>query len=118
MYDDFGASEPIPAAEPSNAESLFALPPAPPVMPPAPPAMTAPPPQPVAVAQATKAADTVGADERIESLKRSYNERLVSLGAAFKDIPHRLSEDGPFSTLQLCDMPVDEVRERIENKAA
>ena len=64
----------------------------------------APPPDPVAIA--------TEADERFASLRRSYGERLVSMASIFRDLPRRLTEDGPLSSLRMCEADPDDVRER------
>ena len=51
-------------------------------------------------------------DERFASLRRSYADRLVSMAAVFKELPRRLTEDGPLESLRMCDADPDDLRER------
>lgn len=51
-------------------------------------------------------------DERLDSLKRSYQGRLVAMAAAFRDLPKKLSEDEALASLRLCDAGEEDVRER------
>ena len=109
-----GASAAALSTVPAAADVLKVPPPTPPEIPAMPPPVTAPPslpvepsappPDPIAVA--------LEADERFVSLRRSYGERLVSMAAIFRDLPRRLTEDGPLSALRMCDAPADELRER------
>jgi hypothetical protein len=62
------------------------------------------PPNPVTVAMET--------DERFVSLRRSYGERLVSMASIFRELPQRLTEDGPLTSLRMCEADPEDLRER------
>ena len=96
-----------------KTDKLLSPPPAHRPIPAAPEPVLAPPSQPVVVNLAPDPAPKVAAeDDRFASLKRSYSDRLVSMAAVFRDLPRRLSDDGPLTGLKLCEAGDDELRER------
>ena len=122
LTDNLLSLAPVPA-ETAISSDLTHAPPAQPEIPPMP--------QPVAYIAAAAAADAeppsqtaasgaapdaaavqLEVDERFASLRRSYADRLVSMAAVFKELPRRLTEDGPLESLRMCDADPDDLRER------
>lgn len=108
------AAEQPEAASSIAAENLLAPPPELPEIPEMPLPPKAPLSNPILPSKPPKDPTVVAVetDERFVSLRRSYGERLVSMAAVFRDLPRRLTEDGPLSALRMCDEPADQLRER------
>lgn len=68
---------------------------------------SAPAPSPAATAEA--------ADERFASLRKSYTDRLASMAQVFRELPLRLTADGPLTSLRMCDAPAEDQRERVSD---